>query len=172
MNISNIQTKFINNALSEYNACKNKLATLEANLDALAEYKPRIMRMGARHMNKPWFFANHQNVDLVTNEIIWLNEYYKAYNAVGYCLEYMMAYEYLMFLIHHHSNPPANLETRMIRPVDLVDTIDRIILEFGYWPVYPRLQLAESLVASYQVDLDIWRPIWEQRGFQYPRIHE
>ena len=172
MNISNIQTKLMNNAFCKYSESKNNLSILEANLDALAEYKPRLMRMGARHMNKPWFFANQQNVDLVTNEIIWLNEYYKAYNAVGYCIEYIMAYEYLLFLIYHYSNPPENLETRMILPIDLVDTIDRIILDFDNQRNYPKLQLAESLVLSYHVDKDMWYPIWEQRGFQYPRIHE
>jgi hypothetical protein len=171
MNIGNLQIKFIQKGYAKYIECKHVYGALDANLNALNEFKPRLMRMGAKHMNKPWLFTDHQRADLVTNEINGLNEYFKAYNELGICTEYIMAYEYLMFLIYYYDKPPMNLETLKLRPIDLIDTIDRILLGINDNEI-PTMELAKSLVVSYQVNVDMWMNIWHYHGFQYPRIHE
>jgi hypothetical protein len=168
---ANLVTQFIQLAYSKYICSDSEIRQYEEQLRALHEYKPRLMRMSATHMNRPWYFAERQNADYDTN--IWdgLNEYYKAYNSLGYCIEYMIAYEYLMFMIFKYSNPPEDLKTLAIRPHDMVETIDRIMLDIDKFP-HSSIELANALIVYYQVDVDRWTDIWRQRGFMYPRLHE
>lgn len=171
MNDSNLVAQFIQLAYSRYIISNSEIRELKEQLSGLLEYKPALMRMHATHMNRPWYFTERQNADYTTN--IWngLNEYYKVHNKLGCTIEYKMSYEYLMFMIYNYSHPPEDLKTLAIRPYDMIETIERILLDLPNFKCQI-LELASSLVAYYQVDADRWRDIWRRYEFVYPRIHE
>jgi hypothetical protein len=164
-------SQFIQLAYSKYIRSDCEISKLEEQVRSLHEYKPALMRMNARHMNCPWYFTERQYADYTTN--IWdgLNEYYKAHNNLGRAIEYKMAYEYLMFMIYKYSHPPKDLTTLAIRPYNMIETIERIILDLDGFKCQV-LELSNALLNSYQVDDYKWEEVWRKHDFAYPRIYE